>query len=280
MGYKIGDTFTFNSTGVAQQFIVPSQIKRVKLECWGSQGQTNGGKGGYTQGEINLNPNDVLNIYVGNQTGYNGGGTGTNGGGKGGGGTDIRLNDTSLAKRIIVAGGGGGGISGYIAGYGGGLIAGDGNNVLIVDKQYGSGATQTSGNALGIGGNAYNNGSSSSGGGGGYYGGCGGCYHYIPGTGGGGSSYYGTLENASTTANINIGDGKVIITVLQLNNKFVIQDGNNIKIINNTDIITKDTLPYTSDKFNNYGMSDLSLINSDIINKLDNQKYKIALYKK
>src|SRR5690606_1741667 len=97
----------------------------------------NGGKGGYTSGEIYLEGADILYIYVGGTPpdvitqGYNGGGAGMhfNGGNRGragGGATDIRLingtwdNINSLRSRIMVAGGGAGS-SGY-GGAAGGLV--------------------------------------------------------------------------------------------------------------------------------------------------------------
>lgn len=59
--------------------------------------------------------------------------------------------------------------------------------------------------------------------------------------------------------------------------RLLIQDGTYIETILNDDLITKDTLPYTADKFNSYGMNNLSSLNSDNINKIQSQKYKLAL---
>jgi len=232
---------TFSYTGSYQTFTVTTP-GNYKLETWGASGGNSvvsGGKGGYSIGNISLSANDVLNIYVGGAGtnlvsnivgGFNGGG-GSSGGstlngyasGSGGGGTDFRLNNTSLASRVIVAGGGGGGSNwGSTAGAGGGLIGGTGSGGALSG---GYGGTQTTGGhgsidgtlGQGAGDNTHGN---SGGGGGGYYGGgCGGYGNWASnyngqygGTGGGGSSYIGTLQNSGTTAGVNTGNGKAIIT--------------------------------------------------------------------
>ena len=132
---------TYSYTGAAQTFTAPSTAT-YKIEVWGAQGggsETSrgaGGLGGYAYGEIALNANDVLNVYVGGSpgsinswnAGWNGGATGCgpygtyNGGAAGGGASDIRQGGTALTNRIIVAGGGGGGgVSSSAGGAGGGL---------------------------------------------------------------------------------------------------------------------------------------------------------------
>lgn len=65
-----------------------------------------------------------------------------------------------------------------------------------------------------------------------------------------------------------------------ITDKFLIQDGNNICNTDGNSLAAQGYLPYTKDQFNNYGMDDLSKINNNVIQRLNNQKYKIALYKK
>src|ERR1041385_8709776 len=118
-------TQTFNYTGAVQTFTVPSCVTSITIQAYGAQGGNasiggTGGLGGYATGTLNVTPGDVLNIYVGGQNGYNGGGTGGQDGNSafsgppgnlapsGGGASDVRLNGTTNANRIIVAGGGGG----------------------------------------------------------------------------------------------------------------------------------------------------------------------------
>lgn len=190
---------------------------RYKLECWGAQGgyrssSSYGGLGGYSVGEISLEKQTTLYVYVGGSgnTGKTNGGF--NGGGKrstyngGGGATDIRVGTDSLYARVIVAGGGGSdGATNRNGMYGGGETGG------TATQNYGSGGgggTQTAG---GTGGNS-NSGtfgqggegkSASSGyagaGGGGWYGG-GGSYPDGSGDddrgGGGGSGFVWTGQNA------------------------------------------------------------------------------------
>ena len=69
-------TWTFDYTGNAQTFVVPVKAK-YRVELWGASGQDYnsilGGKGSYTSGEIELNKNDALYIYVGGSgKGFNG----------------------------------------------------------------------------------------------------------------------------------------------------------------------------------------------------------------
>jgi hypothetical protein len=81
---------------------------------------------------LSVTPGDVLTIYVGGSNGYNGGGlpgvsTCTAAmGGIGGGGSDVRLNGTSLANRVIVGGGGGGAGGSRVMGCGRGTGGGGG----------------------------------------------------------------------------------------------------------------------------------------------------------
>lgn len=106
-------TNTYSFTGSVQTFTVPSCVTQITITCLGAEGVGVGnfgyipGKGGAAYGVFNSFGGQVLRIYVGGQNGYNGGGSGQNGG-NGGGASDVRLNGTAFADRIIVAGGGGG----------------------------------------------------------------------------------------------------------------------------------------------------------------------------
>ena len=203
-----------------------------KIELWGAQGGYEtvdpeyypGAYGGYVSGEINLNKNTTLYVYVGEQPvgkvyngGFNGGGDSAYDGSGGGGATDIRLDNSgvldfnSLKSRIMIAAGGAGGYA-VADGAAGGLIG----YKRLYDND-GEGGTQTSGGTggdvtdrtscvynftaggpsnglsengtFGKGGNANYLGT---GGGGGYYGGGSGtfmCDADGGGSGGGGSSF-------------------------------------------------------------------------------------------
>ena len=130
-------TWTFDYTGNAQTFVVPVKAT-YRVELWGASGQDYnsilGGKGSYTSGEIELNKNDALYIYVGGSgKGFNGNETISSSSSiipaLGGGSTDVRLfggswdDFDSLKSRIMVAAGGsgaallagvpGGGLTGY-----------------------------------------------------------------------------------------------------------------------------------------------------------------------
>ncbi|TQR44228.1 glycine-rich protein [Paenibacillus popilliae] len=224
-----GMTKTFTSLG-ANTFDVPA-TGTYTLEAWGAEGGTSGygGKGGYAKGTITLNAGETLTVMVGGQTGTNGGGSGhgrsTD---SGGGASDIRKGGTALSNRILVAGGGGG--------YGGGSTkGGDGGGLTgsTGEKKYGTpgqGGTQSSGGtggdnnggsgSLGNGGsNTAGANSGGGGGGGGYYGGGAGGNDYPSyddmddSGGGGGSSYIGGVQGGTTTAGMNSGNGKVVITI-------------------------------------------------------------------
>lgn len=241
-------TVSFTFTGDYYSWIAPYSTTYT-VEVWGAQGgnagyngtlQQAGGKGGYARGDINLAEQSGMYIYVGGQGegqtylatpawapgGWNGGGAGyvgsssSNGRGSGGGGaTDIRLNGTALANRVIVGGGGAGGViytqngTNY-PGVGGGLSGGGGATTSDdATRPYnGKGGTQLAAGArgnncgysawdpagLGVGGRSEGNSTyGGSGGGGGYYGGGGsGCGM----AGGGGSGYVGGVTNSTLTA--------------------------------------------------------------------------------
>ena len=189
--YTNGYVWNFEYTGDVQDFTVPCN-GTYKVELWGAQGgsakystQYDGGKGGYTKGNISLTQNQKIYLYVGgmgvshsgtssdtvtnNGNGYNGGGTGiffsgnSNGGG-GGGATDVRYfdgtpTDSDLAwnsnlglnSRIMVSAGGGGGDSHYQSpsysgpGGAGGGIIGYNGNGSTVCYSYGAYGTQITG---------------------------------------------------------------------------------------------------------------------------------------
>ena len=190
--------FEFDYTGDYQMFTAPAN-GTYKVQLWGAQGGASrennvistvrpGGYGAYTAGLIELRKGQKLYVYVGGKGvdgvksgyatgGYNGGGRGDydhsddEGAGAGGGATDIRLtpgvwNDfASLKSRIMVAAGGGGTSWLDGLGYGGDLTS--------PATTYSASATQTKGNAFGVGQNGvykYSN-KTTAGGGGGYYGG-------------------------------------------------------------------------------------------------------------
>lgn len=227
--FKKGQILNYSCIVGVQSIILPAG--EYKLECWGAQGGSyntsfQGGLGGYSVGTLTLTEETTLNIYVGEQPaavttnrtvcpgGFNGGGAGYNRyysgtysyGQGGGGGTDIRINDTSIYSRVIVAGGGGGSSSNddRTTKYGGGKIGG-----CAID---GGGGQQTSGGSaskmtagtFGTGASTTTNGSNykhgSGGGGGGWYGG-GACSTYSDSTNyrsynGGGSGYVYTAGTA------------------------------------------------------------------------------------
>ncbi|MBR1880758.1 MAG: fimbrillin family protein [Prevotella sp.] len=184
----------FEYQNSAQTFDVPV-TGTYTIECWGAQGGSlpdsnthpAGGLGGYTAGDINLNPAQVrqLFIYTGQQglcstaaepqqvRTFNGGGMPAAADGmcaSGGGATDIRVvggaydYNLGVKTRIMVAGGGAGGERKYLAGAAGGLdsYSSRGNGATI--------ATQETGYRLMYGENA-ENGNTASGAGGGYFGG-------------------------------------------------------------------------------------------------------------
>lgn len=223
-----GQGVDFIYTGGVQTWTVPAGVCSIVIECWGAQGGTNGGLGGYATGTLTVTGGQQLSIYVGGQGtsngagGYNGGGNsqGSTYGGSGGGASDVRSGGNTLNDRIIVAGGGGGGTNGstpLTGGGGGGLTGNAGTSGGGFTS--GGGGTPSAGGAggccysgtqagtLGVGGGngSYHN----AGGGGGYYGGGSGAGHAGAG---GGSSYLGGVTSSSTQPAIRSGNGLVRIT--------------------------------------------------------------------
>lgn len=204
---------TFNFTGAVQTFTIPAGVSSLTVVANGAE--AGGGKGGRVTAVLGVQPRYdwVLSIYVGGQYGYNGGGTGAH---SGGGATDIRINGTALADRVVVAGGGGG--AGTLSQFTGDGRGGAGGNTTGADgtdegsasgglgggaSAGGAGGAGPNGDggkgAAGIGGNGHGPRSTAGGGGGGYYGGGGGGEYFLSATqsrggggGGGGSSYTNT----------------------------------------------------------------------------------------
>lgn len=219
--------YTFDFTGDVQEFMIPANSS-CKLEVWGAQGgntpSREGGTGGYSVGNLTVDMDTYIYVYVGGQGtsdipatsgkktgGFNGGGNGYGGNGgrsAGGGATDIRIGTDSLYARVIVAGGGGGavtyGTSSYISGIGGGTSGTDSG---------GKGGTQTAGGTgnstvgwiaakFGFGGNCNTCTTTLAGGGGGWYGGGSG----NAGGGGSGWIFTETNYNAGYTSSSYTGD--------------------------------------------------------------------------
>ena len=236
IGLNAQTTVNFAFTGAPQTWTVPAGVTSINVVANGAQGVGNnglsGGNGGTLSTTVAVTPGDVLNIYVGGTNGYNGGGIG---GPSGGGATDIRLTNTALTDRILVAGGGGGsaindgggsGTGTGPGGLGGGTTGGTGGG------DYGGlGGTQSAGGdsrgvnsfytgmsgVLGVGGNAAApNGNAGGGGGGGYYGGGGGgaTTPRNQSAGGGGSSFANPTycSRVINLQGMNLGNGSLSIT--------------------------------------------------------------------
>jgi hypothetical protein len=219
------------------QEVTINETGTYRIELWGAQGgfadysstKMNGGKGGYTKGEIDLPAGTKLYVYIGgtrvrglqnSQTGgFNGGGSGssTQPGGSGGGATDVRTvqapagadpsaNAASLASRIMVAAGGGGAnVQGSVTttyshtgGYAGGLTGqsgiGDGAGTGGGQSTGGTSSSSDCGGAPGVFGKGGSYSASATnesvgGGGGGWFGGAGGSHKDGNSSGAGGSSY-------------------------------------------------------------------------------------------
>lgn len=221
----------FSYTGNYQTYKTPAKAT-YKIELWGAGGSpctSDDATGGYVKGEIVIDKDIDLYLYLGGRgkmiesvgtmeasAGYNGGGQANNSGyekGKrcgGAGATDVRLvngvwNDfDSLKSRIMIAGGSGsfseegkGGDAGGLVGYQSEDVYTNGTLVTLTSY----GGTQTRGGestySSAFSGQGDNGGfgyggngfSYASGGGGGYYGGAGGTRNLTDSAGGGGSSF-------------------------------------------------------------------------------------------
>ena len=107
-------TQTFDYTGGAQNFVIPSDVSTLEVTACGAGGQGSSRQssslGGCMTCTVGVTSGTTYYIYVGHQTNkYNGGGDGYSGGEScnGGGGSDIRSTSSSYSSRLVVGGGGG-----------------------------------------------------------------------------------------------------------------------------------------------------------------------------
>lgn len=152
--YRLGfDAITFTDSG---SWVVPSGIKKIRVDCVAAQGWSStkclGGYGGRVQCVLNVTPRQTLYIKVGQQHTVWSDGTYD--------ASDIRTADADLNSRLIVAGAGGacgfnpnfqpryydGGAGGGLTGGTGGNIAGAKNNNTTIGIA-GTGGTQEAGGA-------------------------------------------------------------------------------------------------------------------------------------
>ena len=176
---------SFEFTRLPEDYVVPADVCRVRIEVVGAAGGLGGtsgtpGAGARAIADFAVTPGETLRVRVGGwggqaeastpgAGGWNGGGTGgaaldrrdgTEGkaGSGGGGATDVRRGGDGLEHRIIVGAGGSGGAGGAIGGpigtgggHGDGLIGLEGHAVLGVANAAtgGKGGTQTGGGAAG-----------------------------------------------------------------------------------------------------------------------------------
>ena len=242
IGARADNIYHYNYTGAVQTFTVPAGITSISVDAYGASGTGTGGLGGRVQSTISVSEGQRLNIYVGGVGvdgpnavgGWNGGGGRHSNYGSsisaGGGATDIRLENTSLNDRILVAGGGGGGYGSERGGHGGGLVGGKGEGYGATGgSQSAGGRPHQGGNdsyrfgTFGIGAHGASNNYASGSGGGGWYGGGSGDPFLLNGiswasgaeTGGGGSSYTDSELSSSVvhTQGVKNGHGELIITV-------------------------------------------------------------------
>mgnify|MGYP001194013928 CR=1 FL=1 len=216
--------YNFDYTGDVQTFTAP-YTGTYKIQCWGAGGSC---QGAYTSGDLHVNKNNMLYIYVGagllgydvyrtltHSVVFNGGGGFTTGcpdfnNNTGGGATDIRLTNgnwddfSSLKSRIMVAAGGSGSVGPItLPGYGGALVSKTADGAYPYetwpdDYAQVSGVSQERGYSFGTGQSG-----GRAGGGGGYYGG-----YAKKCAGSGGSSFISgypgcnAISESSTSTNI------------------------------------------------------------------------------
>ena len=129
----------FEFTGSPQDYVVPPDVCRVRIEVVGAAGGRDGtagapGAGAQATAEFRVTPGETLRVRVGGwggeavgstpgAGGWNGGGAGGEAldrdgkaGSGGGGATDVRRGGDGLAHRIIVGAGGSGGAGDAIGG--------------------------------------------------------------------------------------------------------------------------------------------------------------------
>ena len=242
IGARADNIYHYKYTRGVQTYTVPAGVTSISVDAYGASGTGTGGLGGRVQSTISVSEGQRLNIYVGGVGvdgpnavgGWNGGGGRHSNHGSsisaGGGATDIRLENTSLNDRILVAGGGGGGYGSKRGGHGGGLVGGKGEGYGATGgSQSAGGRPHQGGNdsyrfgTFGIGAHGASNNYASGSGGGGWYGGGSGDPFLLNGiswasgaeTGGGGSSYTDSELSSSVvhTQGVKNGHGELIITV-------------------------------------------------------------------
>lgn len=242
------ETFDFMPFLTPQQFLVPSDVTSVIVECWGAEGESyfanTGGLGGYIKAEIATTPGEALNLGIGIKPTtegwsmrYAGGWGGGSYGRTGGAGSGVYRGSTDL----VVAGGGGGAGAGNFhdsttppvgarGGDGGAATGQSGTNGGATGTIGGGGGTQSSGGAGGAGYGGYNGTAGSlrvggngggtyswyggSGGGGGWRGGGGGGGGgpNNSGSGGGGGSNGTTGTLLDSQRGVRTGNGRIAIT--------------------------------------------------------------------
>ncbi len=175
---------TFDFTGAAETFTVPSGVTQLQADVRGASGGAGagdvnpggtGGAGAEVTGTLTVTPGQTLQVNVGGAggdavettpgtAGYNGGGGGgtsdSSSGGGAGGASDIRSGAFDLSSRLVTAAGGGGGggtdeLPGGPGGAGGQSGANGTTGTGAVDTtggQGGGGATPTTPGAGGNGG--------------------------------------------------------------------------------------------------------------------------------
>ncbi len=232
---------TFRPIGKPQVFRVPPNVHSITVVMIGASGEycpSYPARAGRVFAVIPVTPHEKLWVYVGGQGngtsgGFNGGGNGGSPtseghqGAGGGGASDVRVAPGGVSDRVLVAGGGGGDGEPFgntkssdfgCAGYGGGLVGGDGLRGLYYYGAGGGGGTGGSQSAGGTGGqggapsspypgNPGENGALGIGGAGGQVAG-----GYSDGGGGGGGGYYGgggggSGEGGYSTGNFGGGGG-------------------------------------------------------------------------
>ena len=76
---------SYSCTGTTKTFIVPQNVKNIRIVIAGAQGAASGGFGAKFETTVLVSKDDIFYLYVGCNSGFNGGGKGnTNGGGASG----------------------------------------------------------------------------------------------------------------------------------------------------------------------------------------------------
>ena len=254
--YEDGTTWNFDYTGSEQTFTVPCDGE-YKLEAWGAQGGSSfsylptytqtaiGTNGAMAILEDSMKNQQKLYINVGgsgeNATqsapgkgGYNGGGyggtfkgisTGYVNCGGGGGSTDIRILQSDLTSRLIVAGGGAGAGGNAYQTLADVYALSNGNTTELSNNELLLGTTGGVYYKDGISGGQYPTKHYYGAGGGGYY--------------GGQAGYTGTSKGNKITAGVREGNGYARVTLVKADKPI-----NKYKeaILNETDPVLKDNL--------------------------------------